>query len=73
MIKSKIIGMVLLLFLSSAEKPVWTIDYKRLNLPEHGKPVSSDKWATVGTYDKPDPEFHVHFTLDAKILIGFLH
>lgn len=69
--------LILLLFFSSttfaADKPVWTIDHKNLNLPELGKPVSSNKWATVGLYDKPDPNFKVHFTLDNKILISFLH
>ena len=72
----------LLLFFSStlftltafaSDKPVWTIDYKTLNLPEKGKPVSHAKWATIGTHDKPDPDFHVHLTQDNKILVSFLH
>ena len=71
----------LLLFLSStafssttfaSDKPVWTIDYKKLNLLEHGKPVGRDKWATMGAYDKPNPNYKVHFTPDNKILISFL-
>jgi hypothetical protein len=67
-----------LLFISSTafatDKPIWTIDYKKLDLPEHGKPISYKKWETVGgAYDKPEPEFHIHFTSDNKILVGFLH
>jgi len=64
--------MFLLLFLSStafvspavaADKPVWTIDYEKLNLPERGNPFGRAK---------PDPNFRVEFTLDNKILISFL-
>ncbi|MDR0843028.1 MAG: hypothetical protein LBP68_06390, partial [Acidobacteriota bacterium] len=74
--------LILLLFLSStaftatafaADKPIWTIDRKKLNLPERGKPVNYKKWAALGIYEKPDPEFKLHFTLDNKILVSFLH
>ena len=72
-----ILLLLLLLFLSSTafavDKPVWTVDHKLLNLPEIGKPVSYNKWATVGLYDKPNPNYNIHFTLDNKILVSFLH
>ena len=69
-----LIFLFLLLFLSStvftptafaSDKPVWTIDYKKLNLPE-GRPVSISK------YDKTDPGFYVDFTPDNRILVSFL-
>ena len=58
----------LLLFFSSAAfapaafasgKRVWTFDYKKWNLPEHGNP-------------QPNPNYKVQFTPDNKILISFL-
>ena len=75
-IKNKMFLFFLLLLASTtfaSDKPVWTIDHKKLNLPEIGKPVSYNKWVTEGLYDKPDPNFKVHFTLDNKILVSFLH
>jgi hypothetical protein len=40
---------------------------------EFGVFRASLKWATLGVYERPDPNFKVHFTLDNKILVSFLH
>ena len=46
----------------ASDRPVWGIDYKKLNLPEYGIPLSS----------RPDPRYKVQFTPDNKILVSFL-
>ena len=46
----------------ASDKPVWTIDYKKLNLPKY----------TLLSRDKTDPKFNIHFTADNKIFVSFL-
>ena len=57
----------------AADKPVWTIDHKKLNLPERGKLLSMKKWKTIGAFEKPDQLFQIQFTSDNKILVSFLY
>ena len=47
----------------AADKPVWTVYYENLNLPNYGF-HKRDK--------KPDPLFNIQFTPDNKILVRFL-
>jgi len=49
--------------LFAADKPVWTIDYKRLNLP---KTIENQQKGVAGM------NYEVHFTPDGKVLISFL-
>jgi len=50
------------LFASAADKPAWTIDNKKMNLPQK-----------TYSYKEPmdDPDYKVQFTPDDKILISF--
>ena len=67
-IKKQVLLLLLLFFsltvfwttVFASDKPAWTIDNKKMSLPKH-EPSGRN-----------DPEFHVHFTLDNKILISFL-
>jgi len=43
----------------ASDKPVWTVDFRKLNLPKHE--------------NESDPGFNVQFTPDNKILISFVH
>ena len=68
MILLKYIMVFMLLFSSAvfaADKPNWTIDYKRLNLPQNAKPVE------IGKEINHDPKYKVQFTPDNKVLISF--
>jgi len=49
----------------AADKPAWTIDYKKLNLPKHPKPVE------VGKEQNHNPGYTVQFTPDNNVLISF--
>jgi len=49
----------------AADKPAWTIDYKKLNLPKHPKSVE------VGKEVNHDPAYKVQITPDNIVLISF--
>ena len=61
--------MLLLFFflpaLFAADKPAWTIDYKKFNLPKQEKPVE------IGKESEYDQVYKIQFTPDNKVLISF--
>jgi len=51
--------------LFAADKPAWTIDYKKLNLPQHPKPVK------IGNEVPHEPGYKIQFTPDNNVLVSF--
>ena len=49
----------------AADKPAWTIDYKKLNIPQHPKPVRIGKEVPL------NPGYKVQFSPDNNVLISF--
>jgi len=61
----------------ASDKPVWSINCKKLNMPGYG---TYSKWISIKIWDwaknpedaKPNPRYKIRFTPDNKILVSFI-